>query len=94
MTPSTKRILQDMTTHLHAIRAAAKARVPDITNPFVKPVQPVTPAEAIRSLSDRDFYTMILAEVHRRGLGYERFGDGISRHGHEAYRRMMNKGWG
>jgi hypothetical protein len=94
MTPSMNRILRDMATHLHAIQAAAIARVPPAANPFAKPAKPITAAEAIRALPDKDFYTMIVAEVDRRGLGYERFGDGISRHGHEAYRRMMNKGWG
>lgn len=85
------RILQDLSAGLQHLRAPivrGKACAP-----FVKPVTPVTPAEAIRSLSDRDLFTMILAEVARRKLGHERFGDGISRHGHEAYRRMMNKGW-
>ena len=92
MQPARARILQDLRAGLQHLQAPITRR--KVCAPFVKPIQPVTPAEAIRSLSDRDFYTMILAEVGRRGLGYERFGDGISRHGHEAYRRMMNKGWG
>jgi hypothetical protein len=92
MQPARARILQDLSAGLQHLQAPIMRR--KTCAPFVKPVQPVTPAQAIRSLSDRDLYTMILAEVDWRGLGYERFGDAISRHGHEAYRRMMNKGWG
>jgi hypothetical protein len=49
----------------------------------------MTVADALRDISDDMLLTLVLAEVERRGLDADAFGNRISRMGSEAAKIMM-----
>ena len=55
---------------------------------FGKPRQ-MTVADALREISDDMLLTLVLAEVERRGLDPDDFGNRIARMGSEAAKIMM-----
>lgn len=55
---------------------------------FGKPRQ-MTVADALRDISDDMLLTLVLAEVERRGVDPDAFGNRISRMGSEAAKIMM-----
>ena len=55
---------------------------------FGKPRQ-MTVADALRDISDDTLLTLVLAEVERRGLDFDAFGNRIARMGSEAAKIMM-----
>ena len=55
---------------------------------FGKPRQ-MTVADALRDISDDMLLTLVLAEVERRGLHFDAFGNRSARMGSEAARLIM-----
>jgi hypothetical protein len=49
----------------------------------------MTVADALRDISDDTLLTLVLAEVERRGLDCDAFGNRIARMGSEAAKIMM-----
>jgi hypothetical protein len=58
-------------------------------HPIFGKTRQMTVADALRDISDDMLLTLVLAEVERRGLDPDAFGNRISRMGSEAARLML-----
>ena len=58
-------------------------------HPIFEKTRQMTVADALRDISDDMLLTLVLAEVERRGLDPDAFGNRIARTGSEAARLMM-----
>ena len=58
-------------------------------HPIFGKTRQMTVADALRDISDDMLLTLVLAEVERRGLDCDAFGNRIARMGSEAARLMM-----